>query len=468
MEAGKDRPRRITKDELNIVEFPVCLPCHRQPKGRSTILITEEGKDPEGRPISRHWKVEGLKGLPLAIDEEVILGLSHLLHQQGFKERHVYFTQHSFLQSLEWNTGLSAYKRLKQSLDRLRGVNIESKGIFWDHKSKCRVTDSFNLIDSYSLYERDRATSDEPFISRVSFSEFMFQSFQAGFIKTLDFDFYLSLKLPIARKLFRYLDKQAHQGQVFDIDLMRLAEKLAITGSIYPSKVKEHLEASHKELLDRGFLTQAFYIRRGRSPAIRYTMAPRDNWARTPHRVTVPATRVLENPLVLELVKRGITRIVARGLLGRHDEKLVADKLEVFDHLLSTKSELVTKNPAGFLRASIEKDFAPPAGYVSRADRQRRKEEEQDARRQRDEEARKEEEVRMQRKAKMDALWTSLNEAERARIEADAVARLNPFALKSYTKEKASDRIGAGHQTLRNEIEQLLESQLSTMTASVV
>ncbi len=337
MEAGYDRPRRITKDELNIVEFPVCLPCHRHPKGRSTILITEEGKDPEGRLISRHWKVEGLKGLPLAIDEEVILGLTHLLHQQGFKERHVYFTQHSFLRLLEWNTGLSAYKRLKQSLDRLRGVNIESKGIFWDHKGKCRVTDSFNLIDSYSLYERDRAASDEPFISRVSFSDFMFRSFQAGFIKTLDFDFYLSLKLPIARKLFRYLDKQAHQGQVFDIDLMRLAEKLAITGSIYPSKVKEHLEASHKELVERGFLIRAFYIRRGRSPAIRYTMAPRDSWVRATHRVTVPATRVLENPLVMELVKRGITRIVARGLLDRHEEKIIADKLEVFDHLMSTK-----------------------------------------------------------------------------------------------------------------------------------
>ncbi len=74
----------------------------------------------------------------------------------------------------------------------------------------------------------------------------------------------------------------------------------------------------------------------------------------------------------------------------------------------------------------------------------------------------------MQRKAQIDGLWTSLNEAERARLEAAALARLNPFALKSYTKEKASDRIGAGHQTLRNEIEQLLESQLSTMNSSVV
>jgi hypothetical protein len=452
--------RKIAKDEINTIEYPICLPCHRHPKGRSTIHIREQGTDPQGNPTSQHWIVEGLKGLPLAIDEEVLLGLTHLLHKQGFKDRHVYFTQYSFLTLLGWSRGLYEYKRLKQSLDRLSGVRIESKGTFWDHQNKCRVTRKFHLIEDYTLYERDGNPGEQPFVSRVTFSEFIFRSFQAGFIKTLDFDFYLSLKLPIARKLFRYLDKQAHQGEVFDIDLMRLAEKLAITGSAYPSKVKEHLDTSHNELLERGFLAQAVYIRRGRTPSVRYRMAPRDNWAQAPQRLIVPTPRVQEHPLLLELVARGITRIVARRLLDAHGEKVVADKLEIFDHLRAEQSPMVTKNPAGFLRSSIEKNFEPPAGYVSRAERQRQKQEAEEAHRRERELKETAEQAHAHRKAQFDALWTSLSEDDQVCVETDALARLNPFARKCYIKEKAEGRVGSGHHALRHEIETMLVQRL--------
>jgi len=458
MEAFEERDRRIAKDELNTIEFPISLPCHRPPKGRSTILITEEGKDAQGRPVSRQWKVEGLKGLPLAIDEEVLLGLSHLLYRQGFKERHVYFTQHSFLQLLNWSTGRAEYKRLRQSLNRLRGVNIESRGIFWDHKGKCRVTDSFNLIDGYSLYERDSADHDQPFISRVSFSDFMFQSFQAGYIKSLDLDFYLSLKHPIARKLFRYLDKQSYQAQIFDIDLTRLMEKLAITDIAYPSKIKQKLEASHKELLDRGFLDRVFYIRRGRSPAVRYKMAPRDTWVKGSRPSTRPL-QVNEHPLTRELITRGITRTVARSLLAAHGEKSIADKLEVFDHLRSQESPMLSKNPAGFLRSSIEKDFAPPADYISRVERQRRKDEELAARQLQEDAAQHEEKQRADKRAQLDALWESLTTEERSDLEIKAFERLNPFARKNYRQEKDAGHRGSGHYTLRAELDVLLATQ---------
>lgn len=455
------QPRRVSKDELNLIEFPFSLPCHRHPKNRTTIHIAEESLDQEGRPVAREWTVRAMNGLPLAIDEEVYLGAMHLLQQAGFKERHLHFTQYSFLQLLGWGTGNREYQRLKQSLDRLRGVIIESKGTFWDHRGKCRVTRNFNLLDEYVLYERDQATaSDQPFISRLSFSEFIFESFQAGFIKTLDLDFYLSLKLPIARKLFRYLDKQAYQGNVFETDLARLAQKLAITDSAYLSKIKQHLDPSHKELLSLGFLKSANYLRRGRAPSVRYLIAAREEWVR--REVTVPkvaAAACQRHPLAKELIARGITPGVADDLVKTCDEKSVADKLEVFDYLRQEQSPAIAKNPAGFLRQSIEKDFAPPAGYVSRAERQRRKEEEKATRQRQADEARAVEVELLERKEYFETLWSSLDDSERTRLEEEALQRINSFALKLYTKEKEAGRSGSGHQTLRNEIEQLLAAR---------
>lgn len=357
MSTPEDRPRTLTKDELNLAEYPFALPCLRAPKGCTEIRAFEMGLDAAGRPIQREWTVHPSHlGLPLALDEEVFLGLIHLLHQQTqFKDRHIQFTQHHLFSILGWGGGQWAYERLEQSLIRLKGSLIKCKDSFWDHKGKCYVSRGFSLIDNYTLYRRDDASSEKPFLSSVSFNEAIFESFSSGFIKSLDFGLYLSLKLPISRKLFRLLDKKLYKASVYEIELMRLAGRIALTDRAYPSDVKKHLAGAHQELEKVGFLKSASYIRRGTTASIRYVMNPREEWRPVTRKLATPG----ENPLVRELVSRGITSVVARALLKDHGEHRVAEKLEVFDYLRSASSPLLSKNPAGFLRMSIEKDFAP-------------------------------------------------------------------------------------------------------------
>ena len=146
-----------------------------------------------------------------------------------------------------------------------------------------------------------------------------------------------------------------------EIELMRLAHRLALTDSAYPSDVKKHLKAPHDELVQAGFLKEVAFVRRGKSASVRYVMNPRENWSLPTKKLA--KVRPPESSLITELVPRGISRVVAATLLAQHGEKSIADKLEVFDHLLSTKSPMVTKNPAGFLRTSIEKDFARRSLY---------------------------------------------------------------------------------------------------------
>jgi len=168
-------PPVITKEEMNLVEFPFSLPTNRHPKNRDIIHITIEGMDSQQRPIDREWIVTGSRkyGLPLATDEEVLLGLFHLWQRDRFKERSVWFTQYSLFKLLGWAPDMRSYRRLEQAMDRLLGLSIKSHQTFWDNKEKCHVTDGFGLVDSYRLWRRDSKSADHPFLSRVTFSEFL-------------------------------------------------------------------------------------------------------------------------------------------------------------------------------------------------------------------------------------------------------------------------------------------------------
>lgn len=456
---------RFTKDEMNFAELPLALPCHRAPKDKKAIRVTIATRDAQNRPIEREWMVTGdsLYGLPLATDEEVFLGLMHFLHRSGFQDRRVHFTQYSLFQRLGWGDSRRAYDRLQSSLDRLKGATIRSKEAFWDHKGKCYVTKAFSLIDDYALYRRvGPADGDEPFISSVSFSEFVFESFQAGFIKTLDLDMYLELSSPIARKLFRLLDKKLYKGPTYDIDLMHLAQRVALTDLSFPSQVKQKFAGAHQELVDIGFLKSARYVRKGGSTVLRYTMAAKSEWKPVRERVRVLPPP--EHPLIRELTSRGVTHDVAEALLKQRGEKSIADKLEVFDHLLSEQSPMVAKNPAGFLRSSIEKDFAPPTGYVPREERLRRREEEARAKRRQLEHEQVVAAAEAERQARFDALWGSLSDDERQTLEAQVLQGLNDFARKAYHREQAAGKIGAGHHALRAGLQAALSERADSIS----
>lgn len=467
MDDVQDPAKVLTKDELNLAEFPFALVSHRPPKAAHVIEISEAGVDRQGRPIQRKWTVQpSAFGLPLPIDEEVFLGLIHFLYRSEFRERHVYFTQHRLFQLLGWSGNRRDYARLELSLRRLKGSLIECKESFWDVKGKCFATHGFSLVDSYSLYRRDISSTDQPFISRVSFNETIFESMRSGFIKTLDLNLYLSLKSPLARRLFRLLDKKLYKGETYEIELMRLASRLALTDSAYPSTIRKQLDRSaHAELRAMGFLRDVRYIRRGKSTSVQYHIAPKQTW-HFPIATTTSKGLAGEDPLVRELVTRGVTRSVARVLLETYGDKRIADKLEVFDHLQATSSPLLTKNPAGFLRTSIEKDFAPPTGYISRAERQRRKEEEIAAHKRQRELAESAEKAERARQEKFESLWSSFSDNERVQFEQEVLATLNTFTLHAYRKEKADGRSGPAHATVRTEIAKLLERRRGLIIAA--
>ena len=70
------------------------------------------------------------------------------------------------------------------------------------------------------------------------------------------------------------------------------------------------------------------------------------------------------------LAERGITKSSAQRLAQKYPDKLIEQRIEVFDWLVDSKSPLVGRNPPGYLRKSTEEDREAPKGLKPKAQRE--------------------------------------------------------------------------------------------------
>src|SRR5438128_1634185 len=118
-----------SRDEMNLAEIPMALLSHRVEPGQKTITFTDT-INIGGKPRERIVTVTGSDkwGLPTATDHDVVAGLLLLSYEQGFMSSTVKFTPYSFIQKLGWSDKGQSYHRLKETLDRLTGVTIQTDG----------------------------------------------------------------------------------------------------------------------------------------------------------------------------------------------------------------------------------------------------------------------------------------------------------------------------------------------------
>ena len=133
-------------------------------------------------------------------------------------------------------------------------------------------------------------------------------------------------------------------------------------------------------------------------------------------------------PLEAELVKRGITQATATELVREHTEEKIVAQMERLDWLVEKNPGKIT-DPAAYLVQAIKNDYAAPKGFVSIAERQRRQEARQAKERQAAENSRRQKDQEQRERAdreKADAYLKRLTPAERAVLEAEAIAQASP------------------------------------------
>jgi hypothetical protein len=378
-----------SKDEMNLVEFPFILLSKRN-EDQKTIEFND-WTIANGETAKREWIVTGSDkyGLPTASDEELYIALMKVSKDIDFRSRRVPIVRYQLAKLMGWRLDGKSYERIEQGLDRLSGVRIKAKNAFWDNEKKKYVTVNFGIIDDYYLYDekpgkkRDIAQEEIP-ISNFSWNEVLFNSFKAGNIKTIDTEFYFTLKSPITKRLYRFLDKKKYGGKPkFEIGIRKLASLLPLKDD-YPSHIKVLLEKAHNELTENGFLSNVDYEKaKGGEEKIVYRfhgkLSVKDKTGES-RKELFPQGKGNDSMLQC-LEERGITKRVAKTLVSNYSIDQIQTQIGVFDWLKRNKSPLVSKNPAGFLCKAIEENYQPPKEYLNqqnRKDKEQRKEDRQE------------------------------------------------------------------------------------------
>lgn len=364
------------KDEMNLSEFPFTVLSHKIAKSKKTIKWTSLVPGKNGKLINQEWIVSGNSeyGLPHAIDNDFYLGVMLFLKRNNFEGRTIHFREYEFLRAIGKDNSKRNYKELQQAFARMKGVSIYATNAFWDNKERCylKSVGAFGVIDNYWLFSEEKEKEDYdrskiPY-SSVTINEVLFQSIQSSYIKTIDLDFYFSLKTPLTKRLFRYLDKNRYKKEIYEIELLKLACLLPLEDK-KTYAIKRRLENPHKELTEKYFLEKVKYgkTQTGKHKAT-YTFTKTKSLEpeQTEILLEIPESSISQK--IRALTEREITEITAHELVEKYPNR-IAKHIDIFDYLIEKKDPKVSKNPAGFLCKSIEKDFASPKNYISKEQR---------------------------------------------------------------------------------------------------
>ncbi|MCS7466299.1 replication initiator protein A [Stieleria sp. ICT_E10.1] len=260
---------------MNLVEFPIC---RLSSTNEQSIEIVHEVRDRTTKKlVQRTLIISGSAkfGLPRPIDEQVLLGLSSLTHQNGAVGRKVAFSQYQLLQTIGWSTDGRAYRRLAESFDRLTSVFLKFSNAWWDKGEREYRSHGFHLIESYELCSgeryskhRNQSRKRSQMLSSFVWSDVMWKSIGDGYIRSIDMEMFRKIakgrrrEVPI--RLYRWLGKQfwPRTRRTVQFDLMRLAEGTLGLAERYPSQVVRIVERAANVLIDVGFLSDFNVVKR--------------------------------------------------------------------------------------------------------------------------------------------------------------------------------------------------------------
>ena len=166
---------------------------------------------------------------------------------------------HDLCRRMGKNAGGTEYRKIKDALVAIKATQIESKGSFYA-KAQTRYID-----EVFSLYERivfagerlpDGTVTEKTLLWLGSW---YLENLNSLYVKPLNYQFYLGLHTPIARRLYETLGVKFYkvirnQHPWIRYRYSTLCKLLPATRHHFPSQVRQQLNPAHKELIDGKFL----------------------------------------------------------------------------------------------------------------------------------------------------------------------------------------------------------------------
>ncbi len=325
----------------------------------------------ENRKVNRKLTVafSAEYGRPTSSDDMILVALMKKSRDAEFDSQRVYFTRYELLQILNWSENGQNYRRIDQALNRLIGTHLVWDNAFWDNEARSWVDRKFSIIDDAHLYDRekyDRArdrTGESRPKSWFKWSDVMYESFQAGYIKTLDLEMLNSLNEMVGKRLYRWLDKHFNNPKrkmPIEIPISDLATRKLGFKSVPPSHLIRMMQPAIKELESVGFvaLDENRVSGRGKSCVIRFRP---NNFKMRSSRTPTRIFEKTENSLEGMLIAKGIPKSKAKQLASEKPE-IAKRQLEHLEFKCSGGWS-PGKSEAAWLMSSIKHDYQLPKEF---------------------------------------------------------------------------------------------------------
>lgn len=379
-------------DELNLAEFPLAAVSDRFLDGKKTLVFEDTVFCREqNRELPRRLTISGSDryGLPTAKDDDVLLACIQISKLGDFATPEVSFSRYEIIKLLRWKDETKNYERVSTSLRRWKGLSIYSDRAFYDHEEKSWVNRDFGVFDNLNIYRKEvQQGGSAPGCSSFVWNEVMYRSFQAGYLKRLDWNLYTSLESAVAKRLYRFLDKRFYHSDRLEFDLWELAHhKIRLSSEYNVAQLKRALMKGITELETAWDLIPL-------SPEKRFLKEGKGNWKvvleRKPKRSRAlndlakelpielkmdgamglqakPDSTYDQDQLITRLTKRGIGPGAADDLVGAHALSTIQTMIELFDWY-NDKGQ--NRGP-GFLVNAIKNpaSIALPKGFQSSEER---------------------------------------------------------------------------------------------------
>jgi hypothetical protein len=86
---------------------------------------------------------------------------------------------------------------------------LQYENAWRDNRAKAWTTKGFHIVESFELNDSRTAGDQLDLLpSFVIWNEIIFESFQAGYLKPLDYDLCMGLSNSTAKRMYRFLDKR--------------------------------------------------------------------------------------------------------------------------------------------------------------------------------------------------------------------------------------------------------------------
>lgn len=354
MEARRNREHpsnRQVPAEGNFEEHPYFRVGDRN-SGEGVLTYSNELRTKDGNVLHQSWTVRAVhgRGLPGRFDQDVYVALLQMIDYRGLPEDGwLGFSLYELVELMGRGHSGRDYQQVRESLRRLASTSIESENAFYHRGRKEYITEDFNLLNEVKLSEYEDSRGERKDRNRVLLSEYFVQSYKANYLKDLDAPLYWSLSSPVAKRLYRLIDKKRNGRRIWEAELFSLKARIPLSDYKFVSKIKEKLFPAHAELIEKKFLEEVSYRKRGASEFATYKIA--DSFYRK------RSSSSLEDPTDDEMF--ALQRLKAEGMSVDTAEQLVScygpDFVMHYVEALPRQKNL--RNPAGWLRKAIESGY---------------------------------------------------------------------------------------------------------------